>query len=653
MVTVNFNAYASYVTDSLYQWDINQKLIIQGLNVSTAPEIHFSNANMNGAIARPSTLSNGVVNTTIPNSILQEALTVKVHIGLYDDDTFKVIEYVEIPVRPKERPLDYKLEADDEEVYSFNKLKNDIDNVRYEASETAQKNLETMERSLSNSENFLNNRIDNIVADANDVTGNSELVDIRVGVNGKTYGSAGRAVREQFATLPSAFPAITEACNLDDYTSPANYVFGITSGIDNLPSAFVSNADIPRYLVVECFGERNDTLGNIQTWGRQFVYSIDGDKVYVRYFKYDYTISDYTFGMWVADNRTNNHRIISDTTDLNYIVEPDNYIIGITDAINAPFTGRGFLLTVDLYSYGWLVQRVYGLCDNPVHFFRIGNNPDTVKTNDSGNSNIRWSEWQKVTNLTDINETLSNSDYVIANMGDSITGNTQDNTSISAVIENITGAKTYNLGFGGCRMTNHYDPWNAFCMCNIADAIVTGDFSALETSATNPEVPAYFANTVSILKNLDFSTLDIMTISYGNNDYTAGRELDNPDNKFDKEYYGGALRYSIERILGAYPNLKLIIVAPAWCCWFDGNGQYTTDSDERSFNGSGNTLHDFVDMCVSIGKEYHIPVVNPYDNSSINKYNYSRWFISGDGIHPNSDGRKELAKLIAETIRTM
>lgn len=40
-------------------------------------------------------------------------------------------------------------------------------------------------------------RIDNLVAQNNDTSGNSELKDIRVGVDGKTYASAGEAVRAQ------------------------------------------------------------------------------------------------------------------------------------------------------------------------------------------------------------------------------------------------------------------------------------------------------------------------------------------------------------------------------------------------------------------------------------------------------------------------
>ena len=84
MLHVNFNAYANYVTDSLYQWDVNQDLVINGLGLSEAPEIHFANANMARAIVRNSSIDNGVVTVRIPNSLLQSALTIKAYIGVYE-----------------------------------------------------------------------------------------------------------------------------------------------------------------------------------------------------------------------------------------------------------------------------------------------------------------------------------------------------------------------------------------------------------------------------------------------------------------------------------------------------------------------------------------------------------------------------------------
>ena len=103
MITANFKAYASYVTDSLHQWDLNQELKIYGLHLGEkVPEVHFSNANTDRAIVRQGrTEERGIVYADVPNSLLQDPLRIYAHIGVYEDDTFKVVELVEIPVIPR------------------------------------------------------------------------------------------------------------------------------------------------------------------------------------------------------------------------------------------------------------------------------------------------------------------------------------------------------------------------------------------------------------------------------------------------------------------------------------------------------------------------------------------------------------------------
>lgn len=197
MIKANFNTYNNYVTDSLYQWDLNQDLIINGLNLSVAPEIHFANANMDRAIVRQSTLSSGVVTVRIPNSLLQEALTIKAYVGVYEDDTFKVIETIEIPVIAKTRPSDYALTDTDEEIYSFNKLENEIANAKKNIADQCDDNLVAMKASIAKETKTLSAQVANIVAHNNDTEGNTELLDMRVDYEGNTHASAGEAVRYQ------------------------------------------------------------------------------------------------------------------------------------------------------------------------------------------------------------------------------------------------------------------------------------------------------------------------------------------------------------------------------------------------------------------------------------------------------------------------
>ena len=171
MIKANFNTYASYVTDSLYQWDLNQVLRVTGLNLSSAPEVHFHNANMDKAIVRQATYVNHVVNVNIPNSLLQDPLTIEADIGIYESKTFKVVEKIIIPVIPKKRPADYQIQDSDEEIYSFNQLLNALGNKANSA------------------------QVANIIAHNNDTDGNTELVDMRTDINGKLHKSAGDAVR--------------------------------------------------------------------------------------------------------------------------------------------------------------------------------------------------------------------------------------------------------------------------------------------------------------------------------------------------------------------------------------------------------------------------------------------------------------------------
>lgn len=131
-IRVNFSAYASYMTDSLHQWETNRVLTVTGLNLVKAPEVRFWNSNTQHAIPRQAEMKNQVITVDIPNSLLQDPLRIIADVGVYEGNEFKVVERVEIPVIPGRRPIDYKLEDTDGEVYSFNQLLNAIANLTAE-----------------------------------------------------------------------------------------------------------------------------------------------------------------------------------------------------------------------------------------------------------------------------------------------------------------------------------------------------------------------------------------------------------------------------------------------------------------------------------------------------------------------------------------
>lgn len=199
MIKANFNAYNSYVTDSLYQWDKDQTLRVSGVNIAVAPEIHFTNIEMDRAIVRQGELKDGIISVKIPNSLLQSIQDIKVYIGVWEGSTFTTIETVVIPVIMRDKPEDYVLEVNDEEYYSFSRLENEIANMVTLAGFNAQ--VAKTEAEIKTKEEALKAQIANIIAHNNDTEGNTELLDIRTGADGTVYPSAGDAVRGQVSDL--------------------------------------------------------------------------------------------------------------------------------------------------------------------------------------------------------------------------------------------------------------------------------------------------------------------------------------------------------------------------------------------------------------------------------------------------------------------
>lgn len=119
-----------YSVDPLYQWDVNQVLTIYGLSLPKIPEIHFVNSAMERAIVRQSTMdATGVITVNVPNSLLQKPYAITAHICMYEGDTFETLYTINIPVKARKQPSDYTFIDDAEEIYSFNKLENMINNI--------------------------------------------------------------------------------------------------------------------------------------------------------------------------------------------------------------------------------------------------------------------------------------------------------------------------------------------------------------------------------------------------------------------------------------------------------------------------------------------------------------------------------------------
>lgn len=225
--------------------------------------------------------------------------------------------------------------------------------------------------------------------------------------------------------------------------------------------------------------------------------------------------------------------------------------------------------------------------------------------------------------------------------GDSITGNYTAPFDYPSIIARKTGMEVVNGGFGGCRMAQHpSEEYNAFSMYSLANSIASGDWSVQDAALGTVE-SANAAEHLDALKAVDWFAVNFITILYGTNDFTGGVPIGEEPDSLSTSQYKGALRHSIETILTAYPQIRIVLITPIYRFWTE-NGA-VTDSDSKEI--SGLKLTDYVEAVIAIADEYKLPVFNLYNSLGINKINRAAFLA--DGVHPSEAGLERIADSIS------
>ena len=245
----------------------------------------------------------------------------------------------------------------------------------------------------------------------------------------------------------------------------------------------------------------------------------------------------------------------------------------------------------------------------------------------------------------------------VVNLGDSIFGlyHTDD---VSSFIAQRTGATVYNCGFGGTFASSRDGDFGKFSLHKLVDAIIAEDFSEQDaTGLVNPNNSGAYRDHIALslntLKGIYWDDVDIVTIAYGTNDWYTGKKLiENEEDSDDDAYFNGALRYSINALLTAYPHLKIVLLTPIWRYFIDGDNQYVDDSDTHVVTESDLKLTAFVDAVKTLGKEYKILTIDNYHKLGINCLNRERYILANDGTHLNILGRELLGNRIGAVLNS-
>lgn len=152
---------------------------------------------------------------------------------------------------------------------------------------------------------------------------------------------------------------------------------------------------------------------------------------------------------------------------------------------------------------------------------------------------------------------------------------------------------------------------------------------------------------VSTIKSIaSYASYDLCTIAFGTNDFKQGVPLGTigtaADTTFDTTTFYGAFCEAVKYILTSSPTIRLVLITPLH------RDQH--DYDDDTVNAVGLKLIDYVNAVKLIGKMYGLPVCDLYSNSGITELTLSTYTI--DGLHPNDDGYKRMAEVLADTLTT-
>lgn len=259
-----------------------------------------------------------------------------------------------------------------------------------------------------------------------------------------------------------------------------------------------------------------------------------------------------------------------------------------------------------------------------------------------------------------IGEHLPNAGLRVVSFGDSIFGNYRanygPNESISHMVSVLTGMECINCAFGGTH--GHASTGRGpVDFPGLAHAIVSGDWTDQEAYASD-KGDDYIAR-IHALEAIDFSTIDIVTISYGTNDWSYGITVST---------FKTGLLDGIDTLAGAYPNLRFLLCTPIIRFMasdgdpseeaededdVDTSSETIVDSDNALMeNTHGLKISDFAEGVEEVGKARHMPVCENYWSLGVNLANRETFF-GNSMVHPNVYGRRLIAHHVADELNKM
>lgn len=208
-------------------------------------------------------------------------------------------------------------------------------------------------------------------------------------------------------------------------------------------------------------------------------------------------------------------------------------------------------------------------------------------------------------------------------LGDSITqgsGTSSPEHIYHALLAKEYHATARNYGIGGTRFA-----WQASCSSN----------------------PTHDRNFCDRVEEMD-PDADIVVVFGGTNDFGHGdAPLGTPNDRSYTTFYG-ACHTLFSSLLKKYPTATIAVITPLHRANEDnprGDGYKAADYGR---------LVDYVRIIREVAEEYALPVLDLFAYGGIQpKYEEQRVRYAPDGLHPNDEGHKIIARKLAKFLETL
>lgn len=247
----------------------------------------------------------------------------------------------------------------------------------------------------------------------------------------------------------------------------------------------------------------------------------------------------------------------------------------------------------------------------------------------------------------------ADTEYEIVCFGDSVMACYYGGGTIPYYIGEKTGRATFNAAFGGLPMSEPFEVRKAgdstylYSMVELSEALVNRDFTlqimGVKTQVT--EYPEEWHKITQELDTLNYDSVKYVIIEQGVNDYLMGKQVDDPNDRYNRFTFAGALRTSIENVRKAMPNAEIVLTTPTYT-YID-----TMDKDCYEADFGGGTLPDYVAKEKEVAAEYGLVCVDNFNESGINRDNYKEYLY--DGLHSHQGGNLMIAENIVKNVEGM